>query len=108
MTRLQLKRPTSSANRSKGKSRSCSLPAAVFCVTWLLKALLCRVARPLARGVVLIVRSRAFPFATGGRRFDQDCFGCVRYPGDNDRSAIAYTVELIEVSHREMAGSRAP
>src|SRR5882724_12893364 len=39
---------------------------------------------------------------------DQDCFGCVRYPRDHDRSTIAYTAELTEVSHREVVGFRAP
>jgi hypothetical protein len=36
---------------------------------------------------------------------DQDCFGRVRYPRDRNRSTI---VELIEVSHRQAVGFRAP
>jgi hypothetical protein len=38
----------------------------------------------------------------------QDCVGCVRYPRDHDRSTIAYTVEPIEVSHREVVSFRSP
>jgi hypothetical protein len=50
---------------------------------------------------------RAKPhFASKQVTNDQDCFGCVQYPGDHDRSTIAYTVELIEVSHREVVGFR--
>jgi hypothetical protein len=37
-------------------------------------------------------------------------FGCdlLVYPRDQDRSTIAYTVELVEVSYREVVGFRAP
>jgi hypothetical protein len=44
------------------------------------------------------------------RNFDYAEVGCdlLVYPRDQDRSTIAYTVELVEVSYREVVGFRAP
>jgi len=44
------------------------------------------------------------------RNFAYAEVGCdlLVYPRDQDRSTIAYTVELVEVSYREVVGFRAP
>ena len=55
-------------------------------------------------------RSRMWPSSAASATFAYAEVGCdlLVYPRDQDRSTIAYTVELVEVSYREVVGFRAP
>jgi hypothetical protein len=75
-----------------------------------LHRLICRDLRECELATIYVSRrvegATAISLQTGHN--DQDCLGCVRHTGDHVRSTIAHTGELIEISHREVVGFRAP